>query len=1019
MKKNFIAILVVLSSLLTAGEKGFEFRVESLSFEEGISHNMVYSILQDKYGFMWFGTMYGLIRYDGFSYKKYKHDPADSTTLTNDDIVCILESGNGDLWLGTYGGGLNKYNRSTNTFSRYDAGFFRLEEKWDGVVWQLEEDGNGNIWIATRGVGVIKINVQTNKFSVYDFTRNINLGRTINSVYGLLFDGTEKKLWLTSSGGILNEYITGTDSFVTYNPGISGGGKEYNYLTQLISFNDSSLLLGSNRGVYLFNKGSKTFSRPIFSDEYNFNMGNVESLLQDKESRLWTGTNTGLFVTDIKKRLTKRFYRGAEQDYKIEGDNIVSLCQDSTGLIWAGSYLGGIYKIHPGESPFELEKSEKPISAFENFGGKLLIGGADGLKLYNYVEKEYVSLNFPDDKVLNTAVTKIKCDDLGNYWIGTYRGIYLYMPATNTLRKYISRANDSTTVSNNIATQFLADSKGNMWVGTINGLNKYDYSTGKFKRYLPDNSAIRGVNVLSIFEDTYGYIWVGTYRGLNRYDGSNDSFITYSQNISDKKSISNKYVFSFLEDTAGNLWLATAGGLNYFDRSEETFSFFAEKDGFASSVLFAIQRDSSGFIWVSGNRGICRFDPATKQINNYDIRDGLQSNMFNNSSLKLPNGKIVFGGIKGFNIIDPALIKKEPSRANIIFTSLNVMDKDLAETNDINKLSELKLTYNENFVAIGFALVDYINPGKNKYKYILEGIDDDWKLSGNTNLANYTNLPPGNYIFKVKAANSTGVWKTGAKELGIIIVPPFRETIWFSLILLAVSIFIVYALYRKKIASEIRKRVEIEKIRIIENEKVRKKAADDFHDELGHHITKISLYTEILKRQSDQFGKEALIYLNKIGELTKGLSVGVRDFIWTLDPGKDTLFEVAIRLKDFGDDLFDKTGILFSVEGISQDFEKIKLSVDWRRHLTMMFKEAMNNALKYAGCTSVSLSFSLSNKNIRLSLRDNGVGISAAGSSQGRGLKSIMKRASDINSKLEIIKHEPSGTEVRFEGILL
>jgi signal transduction histidine kinase len=301
---------------------------------------------------------------------------------------------------------------------------------------------------------------------------------------------------------------------------------------------------------------------------------------------------------------------------------------------------------------------------------------------------------------------------------------------------------------------------------------------------------------------------------------------------------------------------------------------------------------------------------------------------------------------------------------------------------------------------------------------MLSGINENWINNGNINFASYTNLPPGNYKFMVRASNSDRVWNKEPFEISVIIDPPYWQTWWFFLLVVVFAVSALFFIHGQRVKSEINKALEIKKAREQENLKVRKKAADDFHDELGHRLTKISLYSEIIKRNTKDLPPNLMNYLDKIGETSSTLSFGVRDFIWTLDPEKDTLYDVLIRLKDFGDDIFDKTGIAFRVHGIEKEFETIKLSMDWRRHLTLIFKEAMNNILKYANCTNVTLYVEFNDGKIHMSVEDDGKGFNFEKIKKGRGLRSMKMRAQNINGNISVNSNNGQGTVVEFYGAL-
>ena len=1016
--RKVILFLFAVTTLLAAKTGQKDFRVELLSFEEGVSHNLVYSIIQDKYGFMWFGTMYGLIRYDGVDYLKFKHDPDDTNSISNDDIVSIFEADNGDLWLGTYNGGLNRYIRSQNKFKRFGKDFFGLGDRWDGTIWAMAEDAEGNLWLATRGAGVIKFKYANNDFEVYEFTGRSDNYRRNNSIFGICYDRSNECIWLVSGGGLLHRYEKSSNIFISINPFEQSEKPGFDYLTSVMPYTDSSLIVGSNKGPVLFDIPSNLFTKILFDNDSILSGSSIQTLMLDDSNRLWSGTNRGLFVTDMKSMVTNRIKEGYDFSSENFIKNAITICEDRTGVVWAGSYLSGIYKIRSDNFLFKKVFTDKQVNALEYINGNILAGFNDGIKLYGIDKMNSSSSEFLQQKLADKTITSVEKDSFGNYWFGSNDGLYLYQYSSKSIQLFQSNENKVNSLSSNSINCIAAASKNSVWIGTAYGLNEYSYSTKQLRRFTPVNTSMEGTNVLSVFEDSNGDIWFGTFLGLNRYIPTTDTIIVYQQDSYNSQSLSNNYVYDMLEDLSGNLWLATAGGLNLFNRTTETFSHFDKKDGLASPVLFGLQLDSTGHIWISSNRGLIKFDPVSKTFVNYDTRDGLQSNMFNGSSLKRPDGRMVFGGIKGFNIVDPSVVLSDTTEANIVLTSLKIFDKEMNEEADINKLSSINLDYDENFIQFRFASTDYRNPQKNFYRYMLAGVDKSWIYNGNSNMASYTNLNPGEYVFTIQSAGRNGVWSDKVKKMGIVITPPFWETSWFSILMLAASLLVVYILYRRKVIGEIKKRIELEKIRVRENEKVRRKAADDFHDELGHHITKISLFSEILKRNLESVGEETTGYIDKIIELTKSLSTGVRDFIWTLDPEKDSLYEVAVRLKDFGDDLFDKTGIAFSVEGISEDFQQVKLSVDWRRHLTLLFKEAMNNSLKYARCSNVTLSFDLIDRNLKMSLRDNGSGIGDNLKSSGRGIKNFNRRVSNLNGKLDILSDQTIGTEIRFEGEL-
>ena len=1014
--------------------KGDRIRIERVSLEEGVSHNMVFSVMQDSKGFMWFGTMFGLIQYDGKKYTVYRHDPNNDSTLSNDDIVTMLEDKSGNLWAGSFGGGLNKFNRASGNFERYDVNFFNLENAWNGRIWALTEDKEKNIWIGTDGAGLFKLNPTSKKFKVFKKNTEDSL-RSISSNYvnDILLEN-DGSLWLGTGKGVLNKFTEKTNAFEHYEIKLTKGLEDTKFITKITKEDDNNFWLSTDNGIVIFNKNTKKFSRPKSAELNRLNGTPINGIYKDTEGRIWVGSGVGLFLyTPTTDQLT-HFAHQPNNPNSLSGNNVIAICEDNSGIMWIGNYLGGIDKIYVNKDKFETFRripndpnslsSNQVFEFMEDENGYVWIATEFGLNRFDTDLKTSVKLFHNPNNINSISHNNVRTlclDPQGNYWIGTLNGLDKIDKDLRRIYHYKQDENDSTSLSSNRINKVFFDSFGNLWVGTDNGLNMFNPKTQKWSKYLPDQednkNNITAIYILSIYEDRNKDLWIGTYRGLNKFDRKTKKFIHYKQEPGNPNSISNNYVFCIYESKDGTFWVGTGGGLNKFDRKKEVFKYYSDEDGLPNEVISGIMEDENGYLYLSTHRGISKFDPRTDTFINFDVADGLQSNMFMQGAyLKRKNGEMLFGGINGFNVFDADQLVINPNQPNVYLTSIKKFDEEVHLNQDITSIKEIEFSYNDNFITFEFAALDYINPDKNQYQYMLTGINENWVDNGNINFASYTNLPPGNYKFMVKASNSDRVWSEKPLEIAIIINPPFWQTWWFFLLVVAFAVSGLFIIHGQRVKSEINKELEIKKAREQENLKVRKKAADDFHDELGHRLTKISLYSEIIKRNTKDLPPNLMSYLDKISETSSTLSFGVRDFIWTLDPEKDTLYDVLIRLKDFGDDIFDKTGIAFRVHGIEKEFETIKLSMDWRRHLTLIFKEAMNNILKYANCSNVTLSAEFNGGKIHMSITDDGKGFNFDSIKKGRGLRSMMSRAKNINGDIEVHSDNGKGTVVEFFG---
>lgn len=1032
LTRIFISFLIAFIFFSNSADAGIEkFKVEHLSLEEGISHNMIFTIHQDQKGFMWFGTMFGLIKYDGRNYTVIRHDPHNEKSISNDDITSIIE-GDGCLWVGTYRGGLNRYDFDTNEFTRYDKTFFKTKRPWSGIVLSLEKDSLGNIWIGTAGSGLIKFNSHDESYQV--FTQNEDDPNSIGSNYIVnLFSENDSTLWVGTISEGLYKYSYSENNFKRYKFSRQTGLSGVDSIYEIFPNGKEQLFLGTDNGVLLFDKPTGTVLK-FPNKRYNRYFGRKISLLKkDREGRIWVGTQSGLFIGDKNLDLLHQFPFSQNDPNSLSSNSVVDLLEDQSGIMWVGTYEGGVDKVYydrtkfeyyynvPGNSNSISNNNINDITEDEN--SVLWFATSNGLSKFDPSINEFS--NYFNDRLNRNSISgnmvkAVASDSNGCIWIGTANGLDKLDTRTNIFYHYRHIQNDPQSLTSNRISVLFLDKEKILWVGTSNGLNKFNVEKNIFERYLPPATITKylyGESILSIYEDSFGELWVGTYRGLFRFDPVKQSFLHYKQDSANPKSISNNYVFAMYEDSDGILWIGTGGGLNKFNRATESFIYFSEEDGLPNSVISGILEDSKGNLFISTHKGISRFNPNNETFFNYDVDDGLQSNMFlPGVFFKRGNDEMVFGGVNGINIFNPEKLTKNIFKPPVYLTNVRIFDKPIKFDKALTETEEIELSYADNFLTIEFAALDYLNPSKNQYSYFLKGINREWVYNGNQNYVSFTNLLPGDYTFSVKASNSDGLWNDEILTVGLIIAPPFWRTWWFLLILGGMITATLFAIHRRNVNNEIKKTLELEKLREQENEKIRRKAANDFHDELGHRVTKISLFSEILKRNVIKTAPENLEYVDKISESVGGLSAGVRDFIWTLDPHKDTLYEVAVRLKDFGDTLFDGTKVAFRVEGLSKEFENIKLTMDWKRHLMLIFKEAMNNILKYSKCDNVKLYFKLTGKELIVRLVDDGEGFEIDKVKLGRGLHGMRNRAKSINSEVEIISNQDKGTEIKFTG---
>jgi ligand-binding sensor domain-containing protein/signal transduction histidine kinase len=994
-------------------------KIERVSPEQGVSNNLIFSMYQDSKGYLWFGTMFGLVRYDGVNYKTFRHDPLDSNSLSNDDVISICEDNNGNLWIGTYNGGLNKYDRTGGKFIRYLHDPDNPNTISNNTVWEIIQDKNGTMWFATQGGGLGKF--EDNKFTAYKkdtLSKKSISGNFIRAIE----EDRDGNIWAGTLATGVNVLDKKTNTFTNYryekdNEKSLGN----NFVTTIFKDSDGDLWIGTGGGLNKFDKSSGEFKRyennP--SDKNSIGSNFIFSIEEDSPGYLLVGTQKGLNKFDKASGKFERIKIHPGEENKKE--NIQEFKKDKSGVIWVSAYLDGLYKLYyPVEKFKSILPGKDAKCIYEDRSGKLWIGTAeDGLQMSGDEGKtfhSYIMDKKNPNGISSNNINSITEDNEGNIWIGTSNGLNKLEKNSNYFIKYFNDSNNESSLSSNNILRVHCDKENTLWVGTDNGINKFINGTRDFHHYRSlqsDTTSLSENTILSIYEDKKGELWFGTYGGLNKLDRATGKFKHYRQNPYNPKSISNNYVFSFCEDNNNNFWIGTGGGLNIFDRKTETFYYFTESDGLPNAVIAGLECSNDGLLWISTFKGISSFDLANKEFKNYDSEDGLLSNMFNTGSyFKTGNGEILFGGINGVNILESSQIKESKFVPEIILISLvKYNGKDKTEI-DISSLSDVKLNYSDNLINIGFSSLDFTNPKKNKFAYKLEGFDKVWNSGGNRSNAVYTNLDPGEYIFKVKGTNSDGVWNEKETAIKIIITPPFWKTWWFYGIIICSLIAGIIFIQNYRIRKKVKDIIKLEKIKEKERELMREQASRDYHDELGHKLTRISMYSRRINKKLRPSANGLTNDLNSIVETSNSLQSGAKDLIWAMNPKEDSLYDFTVRLRDFGNELFENTGINFSIDGISDEFRNIILSMDSKRHLIYIYKEGMNNILKYSKCSSVKLRFHFYDDDLEIILEDNGIGFDADNCQKGYGLKNIFSRANQMNINVNISSVEKEGTKI-------
>jgi PAS domain S-box-containing protein len=789
--------------------------------QDGLSSDQIRAVVQDKRGFMWFATLDGLNRYDGAGVKVYRYDPDDPNSLSHDIVRSLLVDQSGVLWIGTWNGGLNQYDPEKDHFIRYLHDPEDPRGLSNNTVRAVYEDRDGTIWVGTSE-GLNQLDRDSGQFTRYLHDPGDPNSLSDNIVWTVLQDSTGV-LWVGTAGG-LNRFDPNTETFVHYrhNPD-DRASLSHNTVRSIYEDRSGNLWLGTEGGLDELNPERTRIAsyQNDANDPQSLSHNIIDSVHEDRSGRLWIGTwGGGLNRFDRDTEAFIRYRHSIADPYSLSSDTIWHIYEGQQGFLWMATE-GGISFLDGGAKPFHHYRAipDNPNSLSDNGVNAIYAGrpgivwvGANsgGLNKFDRQTEEFTQyLHSPSDPINigKEPVTAIYEDQQGLIWMGTRgMGLIKYDPDTERITSYRYDDTNPHSLSHDSVVNILEDQTGTLWISTYGGgINAFDRGTEQFTRYQhdPANPHTLSANVvLSVFEDRAGVLWVGTNTdGLNKFNRETAEFTHYRHDPSDPNSLSNDTVMSIYEDRTDTLWIGTTGGLDKFDRhNNQVSSHYTAKNGLPNNIINAILEDEQGQLWLSTQKGLSRFDLRTESFRNYTVSDGLQSNTFSLffTPSKSRSGEMFFGGPNGFNAFYPDLIVDSLRPPPVLITNFQLANNPVPIGGDsvlqksILETDELVLSYQDNFFSFEFAALNFRAPEDNRYKFKVEGFEDDWnEVDSTRRFATYTNLDPGDYVFRVIASNNDGVWNEEGASIKITITPPWWETMWFriSMVLVAVGLF--------------------------------------------------------------------------------------------------------------------------------------------------------------------------------------------------------------------------------------
>ncbi|ACU02729.1 hybrid sensor histidine kinase/response regulator transcription factor [Pedobacter heparinus] len=809
LTKLFLVFFLLFSVVSIGYSQSYSFR--HYQVENGLSYNSVICSLQDKKGFLWFGTKDGLNRFDGYTFKIFRNDPDNPESIGNNFIHSLYEDKNQTIWIGTLTG-LYKYDPLKESFSLVPP-----SKGYD--IRDVSADSRGNIWYIT-GLFLSRYNVKTKQNITY--RNKSHTGTTSISI------SEKDDIWVSSADGFIQRYQPATDSFISYKvfdkskPAISP------WIEKVYHTNKGYLLVGtSNQGIKIFDIHTLSYRDLLTSNPDNTAIY-ARDFMDIGNDRYWIATESGLFIYDMKTGKYKNLRNKFNDPYSISDNAVYTLCKDKEGGIFVGTYFGGVNyyaKEFTSFDKFFPQASGNSLSGYavkeicNDKYGNLWIGTEDaGLNRLNAKTGVFEHFKPGGGKttISHTNIHGLLATD-DELWVGTFeRGLDVIDINTLKVIRHYQVGNKPNQLKSNFIESILKTRSGDILLGSSYGLYRYNKHSDDFSLL---NEVPGNLHYQYLMEDNSGNIWAGSLRdGLYIYNNGDRRSTSYKFEENNTKSLSSNAINSIFQDSQGNIWVATENGLNRFNEKDKSFARYTTKNGFPSNVFYRILEDQKQNLWISTSRGLVCFSPDEK-ITLYTRSNGLLNDQFNyGSAYKNKNGRMYFGSVKGMISFLPDEFRKNQFVPPIYITGFQVYNKELqiGQKNSplaqsINFTRVLNLEHHQSTFSIDFAALGYTAPEMTEYTYTMEGLDQNWTYLKTNRKVYFTNLAPGTYTFKVKATNSSGIWNPYVASLKIVISPPYWASpmaylLYFIIVVTAIYYGIKY--YHQRTSDRNKRRIE-------------------------------------------------------------------------------------------------------------------------------------------------------------------------------------------------------------------
>ncbi|HLF63916.1 MAG TPA: two-component regulator propeller domain-containing protein [Saprospiraceae bacterium] len=1007
----FIFVPLAISVLLfscTCQAQHAQIAFEHYTTEQGLSAPVTH-IVQDKSGFLWFGSTDGLNRFDGKNFIVYRNIPGDTTTLPNNIINSLHVDNRGRVWVAT-NGGLSYYDYADDQFHpiTYDVTLEKLDQHRAHAVCGGQDS---SIWFATKTIlhqwkdayPIISIQLPP----VEDLTIKYLYVDSENRIYA----GTNAGLYvyIQENGKFLHGSITSSFSvqknlMVTVHP--------------IIPYQHDTLMIGSwYAGLQkVFIAGDSIIHRP-YSDmiETDPRRHIVSGIAPGTGSQWWIGTfGNGISWFDVHtNQFIDHFHHDPANSQSLGGDYVNDIFTDDADIVWIGT-TEGLDKFDPLTQQFKSISIPVPPNQFAVYRLAntivedmhdpdflwLCVSGV-GLFHYHTSTQDFDLYQLDSDSAeLANNLYSFYYDQQGRAWVGARSGVFLFDTQNRKFKAPPFKDNQNVYGVHDI----LQDQHGHFWFATnFNGISKYDEKEGTLVAYTQnanDPLSIPDNKIFCTLQASDGKIWVGTQnRGLFSLDPETHAFAFFEHDKSEPNSIPDNGVFDLYEDTHQHLWIATENGFADMDLSTYRITTYTTIDGLCNNTVLSITPDHRDHLWLATNNGLSYFDPSTRKFRNFYTNDGLPANRIDGEVFFSSDSTLYFGTTGMLSFCKPEDMKLNTRIPPVVITDFSILGKKVPVMRNAEGLEPIHLSYKENMITFSFAALNFSNAFLNQYAYKLDGFDPAWIYCGNEQSATYTNLNGGMYTFHVKGANNDGTWNEEGTSVVLYVYPPFWKTWWFFTFCIVSLAGILYALYRLRINQ------------LMRLQHIRTRIARDLHDDIGSTLSSINMISSMADRRKETGKKSAELFATISSASSQALEL-MQDIVWSINPKNDKIEMILIRMRQYASEILEAAEISFHIE-TDEESRHALLPLEIRKDFYLIFKEAVNNIAKYSNAQNAIIRMKLDRHVLYLTIKDNGKGFDPHRVVHGNGLKNMKARASQLHGELTITSSPNEGTTIQ------